>query len=158
MSIIEEKIVRAGYHLPQPAAPAGIYIPAVRCGDLVFTSGQLPLLEGKLIEPGGKGKINEINQGDAANASRFALLNALAAVRNVCGNLDNIDQIVKMTLFVASESFFSHQHIVANGASTLLKEIFGDKGIHTRSAVGVAELPLDASLELELIVRCCRFS
>jgi enamine deaminase RidA (YjgF/YER057c/UK114 family) len=157
MSIIEENIVRAGYQLPQPAVPAGIYVPAVRCGDFVFTSGQLPLKEGKLIEPGGRGKVNEINQEHAAVASRFALLNALAAIKNVCGNLDNVDQIVKMTLFVASESFFSHQHIVANGASSLLKEIFGDKGIHTRSAVGVAELPLDASLELELIVLCSRF-
>ncbi|NTW56742.1 MAG: RidA family protein [Chlorobiaceae bacterium] len=158
MSIIEEKIIRTGFQLPQPATPAGLYVPAIRCGDLVFTSGQLPLVDGKLIEPGGKGKVNEINQEHAAWASRIALLNALAAIKTVCGSLDNIEQVVKMTLFVASEMFFSHQHIVANGASSLLKEIFGEKGIHTRSAVGVAELPLDSSLEIELIVRCAHFS
>jgi len=158
MSIIEENIIRAGYMLPNPAAPAGLYVPAIRCGYFVYTSGQLPLSDGKLVEPGGRGKVNEINQEHAVKASRIALLNALAAIKNVCGSLDNIEQIVKMTLFVASESFFSHQHIVANGASSLLKEIFGEKGAHTRSAVGVAELPLDASLELELIVLCARFS
>ncbi|NTV84101.1 MAG: RidA family protein [Chlorobiaceae bacterium] len=158
MSIIEENIRRAGHILPQPAAPAGLYVPAVRCGNFVFTSGQLPLSDGKLLEPGGRGKVNEINQELAAKASRVALLNALAAIKKVCGSLDNIEQIVKMTLFVASESFFTHQHIVANGASSLLKELFGDRGVHTRSAVGVAELPLDASLELELIVLCDRFS
>lgn len=158
MSVIEENIIRAGHFLPQPAAPAGLYTPALRCGDLVFTSGQLPLSEGRLLEPGGRGKVNEINQEHAAKASRIALLNALSAIRSVCGSLDNIEQIVKMTLFVASESFFSNQHIVANGASSLLGELFGEKGKHTRSAVGVAELPFDASLELELIVRCSRFS
>ncbi|NTU97343.1 MAG: RidA family protein [Chlorobiaceae bacterium] len=158
MSIIEENIIKAGFRLPCAPSPAGLYVPAVRCGDLVFTSGQLPLLDGKFVEPGGRGKVNEINQEHAVQASRIALLNALAAIKNVCGSLDNIDRIVKMTLFVASESFFSHQHIVANGASSLLKEVFGDKGVHARSAVGVAELPLDASLEIELIVLCGRFS
>ncbi|NTW82801.1 MAG: RidA family protein [Chlorobiaceae bacterium] len=158
MSTFEENIVKAGFILPQPANPAGLYIPAVRAGNLVYTSGQLPLVAGKLIEPGGKGKVNEINQEHAAAASRIALLNALAAIKSVTGTIECIEQIVKLTLFVASESFFSSQHIVANGASSLIREIFGEKGSHTRSAVGVAELPLDASLELELIVRCNGFS
>ncbi|TLU84194.1 MAG: RidA family protein [Chlorobium sp.] len=155
MSTIEENIVKAGFILPQPATPAGLYSPAVRTGNLVYTSGQLPLVGGKLIELGGKGKVNEINQEHAAAASRIALLNALAAIKSVTGTLECIEQIVKLTLYVASESFFSSQHLVANGASSLIREIFGEKGSHTRSAVGVAELPLDASLELELIV-CCR--
>jgi enamine deaminase RidA (YjgF/YER057c/UK114 family) len=158
MSTFEENIVKAGFILPQPANPAGLYIPAVRAGNLVYTSGQLPLVAGKLIEPGGKGKVNQINQEHAAAASRIALLNALAAIKSVTGTIECIEQIVKLTLFVASESFFSSQHIVANGASSLIREIFGEKGSHTRSAVGVAELPLDASLELELIVRCNGFS
>ncbi|ABL65552.1 RidA family protein [Chlorobium phaeobacteroides] len=157
MISIEEKIRDAGYTLPSFSAPAGMYIPAIRIGNLVFTSGQLPMKEGKLIVPGGKGKVNEINQQEAVQAAKTALLNALAAVKSVTGNLDLVERIVKLTVFVASESFFSNQHIVANGASSLLQELFGDQGFHVRSAVGVAELPLDASLEVELIVECKPF-
>jgi enamine deaminase RidA (YjgF/YER057c/UK114 family) len=126
----------------------------MRSGNYVYTSGQLPLFDGVLIEPGGKGKVNEDRKGDAVYASRIALLNALAAIKSVTGTLDSIERIVKMTLYVASELNFSSQHLVANGASTLLHEIFGEQGAHARSAVGVAELPLNASLELELIVQC----
>ena len=140
MDNFEANIIKAGFKLPSPPAVAGLYSPAIITGNLVYTSGQLPLLDGKLIEPGGKGKVNELRKDDAFHASRVALL-------------DTIEKIVKLTLYVSSESFFSSQHLVANGASSLLHEIFGKRGVHTRSAVGVTELPLDASLELELIVQ-----
>jgi enamine deaminase RidA (YjgF/YER057c/UK114 family) len=153
MSVIEQNIIKAGFILPQIPAVAGLYSPAISSGNLVFTSGQLPLKDGKLIEPGGKGKVNEVRKDEAFDASRVALLNALAAIKSVTGSLDNIEKIVKLTLYVSSETFFSSQHLVANGASSLLHEIFGDRGAHTRSAVGVTELPLGASLELELIVQ-----
>ncbi len=154
MGSIEEKIIKTGFTLPQITTVAGLYSPAMRTGNLVYTSGQLPLWNGKLVEPGGKGKVNDINSEDAAYASKVALLNALAAIKSVTGTLDSIEKIVKLTLYVASEYLFSSQHLVANGASSLLLEIFGKQGTHARSAVGVAELPLDASLELELIVQC----
>ncbi|MEE9905876.1 MAG: RidA family protein [Chlorobium sp.] len=154
MSHIEERIVNAGFQLPAHSVPAGLYQPAIRTGNLVFTSGQLPLRDGKLVEPGGKGKVNELTQTDAAAAAGTALLNALAAVKSLTGTLDVIEHIVRLTVYVASESYFTNQHLVANGASSLLAEFFGEQGRHVRSAVGVAELPLDASVELELIVSC----
>ena len=153
MDNFEEKIIKAGFMLPPLPAVAGLYSPAIITGNLVFTSGQLPLMDGKLIEPGGKGKVSDVRKDEAFHASRVALLNALAAIKSVTGSLDAIEKIVKLTLYVSSETFFSSQHLVANGASSLLHEIFGERGVHARSAVGVAELPLDASLELELIVQ-----
>jgi enamine deaminase RidA (YjgF/YER057c/UK114 family) len=154
MGIIEERIIKAGFVLPQMPTVAGLYTAAIRTGNLVYTSGQLPILDGKLLEPGGKGKVNELRKDDAFFAAKIALLNALAAIKSVTGSLDCIEKIVKLTLYVASENFFSSQHLVANGASSLLHEIFDERGVHTRSALGVAELPLGASLELELIVQC----
>jgi len=154
MGIVEEKIIRVGFVLPQLPAAAGLYFPAIRSGSQVYTSGQLPLLDGKLVEPGGKGVVNENQKEDAVYASRIALLNALAAIKFVTGTLDSIERIVKLTVYVASEQGFSGQHLVANGASSLLHDIFGERGGHARSAVGVAALPLDASLEIELIVHC----
>ena len=153
MSVIEQNIIKAGFILPQLPTVAGLYSPAISSGNLVFTSGQLPLKDGKLIEPGGKGKVNEVRKDEAFHASRVALLNALAAIKSVTGTLDSIEKIVKLNLYVSSETFFSSQHLVANGASSLLHEIFGERGVHARSAVGVTELPLNASLELELIVQ-----
>ncbi len=153
MSNIEQNIIKAGFILPETPAVAGLYSPAVSSGNLVYTSGQLPLKAGKLIEPGGKGKVNDLRKDDAFHASKIALLNALSAIKTVTGSLDNIEKIVKLTLYVSSETLFSSQHLVANGASSLLHEIFEGRGAHARSAVGVAELPLDASLELELIVQ-----
>ena len=154
MGIIEEKITQIGFFLPQLPTAAGLYSPAIRSGNLVCTSGQLPLLDGKMVEPGGKGRVNEERQEDAAYAAKIATLNALAAIKSVTGTLDSIERIVKLTLFVSSEQGFSSQHIVANGASSLLHDIFGERGRHARSAVGVAGLPLNASLEIELIVQC----
>ena len=153
MGIVEEKIIKIGLVIPQLPTAAGLYSPAIRSGNQVYTSGQLPLIEGKLIEPGGKGRINDERIDDAVFASRIALLNALAAIKSVTGTLEGIESIVKLTLYVVSENNFSNQHLVANGASSLLHEIFGAQGGHARSAVGVAELPLNASLELELIVQ-----
>jgi enamine deaminase RidA (YjgF/YER057c/UK114 family) len=154
MGTVEEKIIKTGHILPQLSIAAGLYSPAIRSGNYVYTSGQLPVVDGKLIEPGGKWKINDESKEDAVYASRVALLNALAAIKSVTGTLDSIEKIVKLTLYVASERNFSGQHLVANGASSLLHELFGERGSHARSAVGVAELPLNASLELELIVQC----
>ena len=154
MSIIEEKIIKAGFILPQLPTVAGLYSPAIRTGNLVLTSGQLPLLDGKLIEPGGRGKVNDTNMEAAIFASRIALLNGLAAVKSLTGTLSSIERIVKLTVYVASEHLFSSQHIVADGASSLLHELFSNNGLHARSAIGVAELPLNASLEIELIVQC----
>jgi len=154
MSIVEEKIIQIGFILPQLPAAAGLYSSAIRSGNLVYTSGQLPLLDGTLVEPGGKGRVNEERKEDAVHASRVALLNALAAIKSVTGTLDSIERIIKLTLYVASEQGFSSQHLVANGASSLLHDIFGERGSHARSAVGVAALPLNASLEIELIAQC----
>ena len=154
MGIVEEKIVMMGLVLPQLPSAAGLYSPAVRSGNQVYTSGQLPVLDGKLVEPGGKGNINEERKDEAVYASRVALLNALAAIKSVTGTLDSIERIVKLTLYVASEQNFFSQHIVANGASSLLHEIFGEQGRHARSTAGVAALPMNASLEIELVVLC----
>jgi len=154
MSEIEIRLRKAGIVLPEIALPAGIYVPALRSGGLVYTSGQLPFVDGSLLEKGGRGKVNEINQAQAAIAARVAALNALAAVKGVVGSLDAVERVLKLTVYVASESFFSNQHIVANGASAVLYEAFGENGKHVRSAIGVAELPLDASVELELVVSC----
>ena len=154
MGIIEEKIIKEGFILPQLPTVAGLYSPAIRTGNLVFTSGQLPLLDGKLIEPGGRGKVSDANMEDAVYASRIALLNGLAAIKSLTGTLASIERIVKLTVYVASDHLFSSQHIVANGASLLLQKLFGDQGYHVRSAIGVSELPLGSSLEVELIVQC----
>ena len=154
MGIIEEKIIKEGFILPQLPTVAGLYSPAIRTGNLVFTSGQLPLQDGKLIEPGGRGKVNDANMEDAISASRIALLNGLAAIKSLTGTLSSIERIVKLTVYVATDHLFSSQHMVANGASSLLHKLFEDKGFHARSAIGVAELPLNASLEIELIVQC----
>ncbi len=153
MNVIEQNIIKAGFILPQLPTVAGLYSPAISSGNLVFTSGQLPLKDGKLIEPGGKGKVNDVRKDDASHASKIALLNALAAIKSVIGSLDSIEKIIKLTLYVSSENFFSNQHLVANGASSLLQDIFGERGVHARSAVGVTELPLESSLELELIAQ-----
>ncbi|MBF0586183.1 RidA family protein [Prosthecochloris sp. N3] len=151
MSLVEERLQKAGFVLPDIAQPAGLYQPAVMFNDIIYTSGQLPLLHGVLIDPGGSGKVNEINQGDAAHAARQAVLNALSAVKQVSGDLDRVSRIIRLTVYVASESFYSRQHIVANGASSVLYEAFGEHGRHARSAVGVAELPMNASVEVDLV-------
>jgi enamine deaminase RidA (YjgF/YER057c/UK114 family) len=150
MSQIEQKIIDLGFVLPETAKPLAAYIPAVRSGNLVFTSGQLPMIGGSLAETGKVG--GSVSPERAKELATVCALNALAAVKTVIGDLDKIKRIVKVVGFVSSVSEFTGQPSVVNGASEFLGAVFGDKGIHARSAVGVAVLPLDAPVEIELIV------
>ena len=140
----------AGYELPEVPIPAGSYVPATRSGALVFTAGQLPLVDGGLAYAGKVGK--DVGVEEAAECAQICALNALVAASEEAGSLDNIGRIVKVTGFVASASGFNRQPEVVNGASDFLGKIFGDSGKHARSAVGVAELPLNAPVEVEIIV------
>jgi enamine deaminase RidA (YjgF/YER057c/UK114 family) len=150
MSQIEQKIIDLGFVLPETAKPLAAYIPAVQSGNLVFTSGQLPMINGSLAETGMVG--GSVSPERAKELATVCALNALAAVKTVIGDLDKIKRVVKVVGFVSSAPEFSGQPAVVNGASEFLGEVFGDKGIHARSAVGVAVLPLDAPVEIELIV------
>ena len=139
-----------GFVLPETAKPLAAYIPAVQSGNLIFTSGQLPMIDGSLAETGKVG--GSVSPERAKELATVCALNALAAVKTVIGDLDKIKRVVKVVGFVSSIPEFSGQPGVVNGASEFLGEVFGDKGIHARSAVGVAVLPLDAPVEIELIV------
>jgi enamine deaminase RidA (YjgF/YER057c/UK114 family) len=150
MSNIEQKIIDLGFLLPETAKPLAAYIPAVQSGNLVFTSGQLPMVAGSLAETGKVG--GSVSPERAKELATVCALNALAAVKTAIGDLDKIKRIVKVVGFVSSTPEFSGQPAVVNGASEFLGQVFGDKGIHARSAVGVAVLPLDAPVEIELIV------
>ncbi|CAB4554212.1 MAG: RidA family protein [Actinobacteria bacterium] len=150
MSQIEQKIIELGFSLPETSIPLAAYIPAVQSGNLVFTSGQLPMIEGSLAETGKVG--GTVSPERAKELATVCALNALAAVKTVIGDLDKIKRIVKVVGFVSSVPDFSAQPAVVNGASEFLGAVFGEKGIHARSAVGVAVLPLDAPVEIELIV------
>jgi enamine deaminase RidA (YjgF/YER057c/UK114 family) len=143
------RLTELGLALPPVATPAGVYLPAVRSGSLVFTAGQLPLVDGVLAATGKLGA--EIDPARGSELARICALNALAAVDGVVG-LDAVVQVVKVVGFVASAPGFTAQPAVVNGASQLLGEVFGAAGAHARSAVGVAELPLDAPVEVELVV------
>ncbi|WP_353081472.1 RidA family protein [Tessaracoccus lapidicaptus] len=145
-----ERLAGLGLALPPVAAPVAAYIPATRVGGQVWTSGQLPSVAGRLVATGKVG--GAVSPEEAADAARVAVLNALAAAADVAGGLDRITRIVKLVVFVASEPGFTGQPAVANGASTLVGEVFGDQGAHVRSAVGVSVLPLDAPVEIELVV------
>src|SRR5215210_1102319 len=147
----ETRLRELGLELPDVPAPAGSYVPATRAGGLIFTAGQLPFEAGELHL---KGKVGDTVSADEAQwAARLCALNALAAAAAQAGGLNGISSIVKVTGFVASAPGFNGQPGVLNGASELLGEVFGDAGLHARSAVGVAELPLDAPVEVELVVR-----
>lgn len=150
MSQIEQKIIDLGFVLPETSKPLAAYIPAVQSGNLVFTSGQLPMVDGSLAETGKVG--GSVSPERAKELATVCALNALAAVKTVIGDLDKIKRVVKVVGFVSSTPDFSGQPGVVNGASEFLGAVFGDKGIHARSAVGVAVLPLDAPVEIELIV------
>ena len=150
MSQIEQKIIDLGFVLPETAKPLAAYIPAVQSGNLVFTSGQLPMINGSLAETGKVG--GSVSPERAKELATVCALNALAAVKTVIGDLDKIKRVVKVVGFVSSVPEFSGQPGVVNGASEFLGDVFGDKGVHARSAVGVAVLPLDAPVEIELIV------
>ncbi|WP_433418845.1 RidA family protein [Microtetraspora malaysiensis] len=145
----EKRIADLGLTLPEVVAPLAAYVPVVRTGDYVYTSGQLPMVGGKLAVTGKVGA--EVSAEEAAAQARICALNALAAVKSVVGDLSKVVRIVKVVAFVASAPGFTGQPQVANGASELLGEILGDAGKHARSAVGVAVLPMDAPVEVELI-------
>ena len=151
MSTIEQRLEQAGYALPAVSKPLAAYVPTMRDGDNIYTSGQLPLVDGKLAATGKVGETVTVE--DAQSYARICILNGLAAVKAEIGDLDKITQITKVVGFVSSASDFEEQHLVINGASEFLGEIFGDKGAHARSAVGVAMLPMNAPVEVEMIVK-----
>jgi enamine deaminase RidA (YjgF/YER057c/UK114 family) len=146
----EERLAELGLAVPEVAKPLASYVPAVRSGQHVYTAGQLPLREGELITTGKVG--GEVTEEQALECARQCGLNALAAVRAEIGELSAIKRIVKVVVFVASTPDFTGQPAIANGASDLFGEVFGDAGRHARSAVGVAALPRDAPVEVELVV------
>ena len=150
---VAARLADLGITLPDVAAPVAAYVPAVRTGRYVYTSGQLPFVDGALPATGKVGDGDGlVPPGDAAHLARDCALNALAAVRSLVGDLVEVARVVKVVGFVASDPSFTGQPGVINGASTVLGEIFGDAGVHARSAVGVAVLPLDAPVEVELVV------
>jgi len=146
---VSQRLAELGIELPAVVAPLASYLPAVRTGSYVYTSGQLPMVDGALPATGKVGA--EVLPDDAAHYARLCALNALAAVHALVG-IDSVVRVVKVVGFVASSPDFTGQPVVLNGASDLLGEVFGDAGAHARSAVGVAVLPRDAPVEVELIV------
>ncbi|MGH8891700.1 MAG: RidA family protein [Actinomycetes bacterium] len=151
----EQRLADLGLALPTDTSPLAAYVPAVRTGNLVFTSGQLPRADGKLAATGKVGA--EVSAEDAAVHARTCALNALAAVKAEIGDLANVRRVVKVVGFVASAPDFTGQPGVINGASELLGDVFGELGVHARSAVGVAVLPLDAPVEVELVVEVASY-
>ncbi|AJE83386.1 MULTISPECIES: RidA family protein [Streptomyces] len=147
---VEAKLAELGHRLPEVVPPLAAYQPAVQSGVYVYTSGQVPMVDGKLHVTGKVGA--EVTAEEAKELARVCALNALAAVKSVAGDLDRIARVVKVTGFVASAADFTGQPGVINGASELLGAALGDKGVHARSAVGVASLPLDAPVEVEVQV------
>lgn len=150
MSRIEEKLSQMGWELPEAPAPAGAYVPCVQTGNLVFVSGQIPRVKGEVRYRGHVG--SELSVEDGVKAAQICALNALSALKKEVGSLDAIRRIVKVSGFVASAPGFHQQPKVIDGASMLLAELYGDKGLHARAAVGVNELPLGVAVELEMIV------
>jgi len=147
---IEARLAAEGVTLPAAAAPAANYVPFMRTGNLLFTSGQLPLSDGKLVATGLLGR--DLDTAAGRDAARACAINILAQIKAATGDLEKIARIVKITVFVASAPGFTEQHLVANGASDLLAKVLGERGRHARSAVGTASLPLDAPVEIEAIV------
>ncbi|WP_043629908.1 RidA family protein [Nonomuraea candida] len=145
----EQRIEELGLTLPQVPAPVAAYVPAVRTGNLVYTSGQVPLVDGKLVKAGKLGA--EVTLDEGMELARVCGLNALAALKSEIGDLGRIVRIVKVVVFVASDPSFTDQPKVGNGASELFVQVLGEAGKHARSAVGVASLPLDAPVEVEVI-------
>ncbi|HZY56705.1 MAG: RidA family protein [Actinomycetota bacterium] len=146
----EDRLRDLGYELPTVSHPVGSYVPATRAGTLLFTAGQLPFKDGQLPYTGKVGA--EVSVEEAKEAARLCVLNALAAVKAEVGTLENARRIARVTGYVASAAGFNGQPEVMNGASDLLGRLFGEKGLHARTAIGVAELPFDAPVEVELIV------
>ena len=149
--MVEELLVHLGIQLPPPPAAAGSYVPVRLAGELAYVSGQVPVVDGELLHPGKLGAEVTLEQG--VEAAKRCALQALSALRDALGTLDRVKGIVQLSVFVASAPGFTDQPKVANGASDLLVEIFGDQGRHARAAVGVSELPLGASVEVAVIAR-----
>lgn len=149
--MVEERIKELGFEVPEVAKPLAAYIPAKQVGNLVMTSGQVPLVKGEIKYKGKVGK--DLSEEDGIKAAQVCALNCLAAIKSVIGNLDRVVEVEKLTVFVASAEDFTAQPKVANGASELIGKIFGDAGMHVRSAVGVTALPLNSAVEIEMIVK-----
>jgi len=153
MSAVEDRLAKLGLTVPDVATPVAAYLPALRDGNLIFTSGQLPMVSGDLVQTGKVGDGHGlVPAADAKQLAQICALNAIAAVKSVIGDLDKVTRVVKVVGFVASDPAFTGQPGVVNGASELLGAAFGDAGVHARSAVGVAVLPLDAPVEVEITV------
>jgi enamine deaminase RidA (YjgF/YER057c/UK114 family) len=146
----EARLAELGIAVPEVVPPVAAYQPTARTGNLVFTAGQLPARDGEMIAVGKVGA--EVTEEQGYECARQCALNALAAIRAEVGSLDNVTRVVKAVVFVASTTDFTAQPKVANGASELLGDVFGDAGLHARSAVGVSVLPLDVPVEVELVV------
>jgi len=147
---VEARLIELGHPLPEVVPPVAAYIPAVATGNLVMTAGQLPIVQGKLVETG---KVpSQVSPERAKELAQISALNCLAAVKYAIGDLDRITRIVKVNGFIASDPDFTGQPAINNGASEFLGQVFGDAGIHARSTIGVVVLPLDAPVEVELIV------
>jgi enamine deaminase RidA (YjgF/YER057c/UK114 family) len=149
--MIEEKIKELGYSVPDAPKPLAAYVPAVLVDKTVYTSGQLPMADGKLKYSGICGK--DLSDEEAMKAAELCALNCLSVIKAVAGSLDNIERIIKVTAFVNSAEEFTAQPKIANGASEFLVNVFGEAGKHARSAVGVYNLPLSAPVEVEIIAR-----
>jgi enamine deaminase RidA (YjgF/YER057c/UK114 family) len=149
--MFEEKIKKMGIIIPEVVKPLAAYIPAMQVGNLVMTSGQVPISEGKVKYTGKVGK--DLSEEEGKEAAKLCALNCLSAIKSVIGSFDNIKRVVKLTVFVSSAEGFTAQPKVANGASEFIGEIFGEAGKHVRSAVGVSELPLNSAVEIEMIVQ-----
>ncbi len=147
--IIEKKLAEIGIELPVMSAPKAMYVPVVQTGDLLFVSGQIPMLDDKLLYTGKVGDTRTLE--DAQAAARICVINGLAALKAYLGDLDRIRRFVKVQAFVASKTGFDQQHIVVNAASQLLFDIFGEAGRHARTAVALNQLPMDATIEIEFI-------
>ena len=149
--MFDEKAKELGIEIPEAPKPLASYVPALKVEKLIFTAGQLPLQNGNLFAEGKVG--DSVSEEEAIKAAEICAINCLSAVKSVTGSLDEIEKIVKVTVFVNSASGFTSQPKVANGASDLLIKIFGDAGKHVRSAVGVSELPMNAPVEIEMITK-----
>lgn len=145
-----QRLLDLGVSLPPVTPPVGAYVPALRQGDLIILSGQIPLRSGQLEFAGRVGGTDGCSLEDAQAAARLCALNAIAIAADAAGGVDAITRVVKVVVYVASNPGFTDQHKVANGASELLAQVFGDAGRHARAAVGVAELPLNASVEVDV--------
>ncbi len=147
---VAERLAELGLELPPAPAPAAAYVPWCRTGELIVTAGQLPLAGGALLATGLVG--SDVDLKTATSCARQCALNVLAVIADACGDLEHVRRVVKLTVFVASAPGFTEQHLVANGASELLAAVLGDRGVHARSAVGTAALPLAAPVEVEAII------